>query len=90
MTVTEDITRELMRADDEVESTFGSEGMRRYAVVAGARVCMIPAVRAARTDSAELVGFIYNTVEARPHLEYEDLARRIADRFNLSKWEAIR
>jgi hypothetical protein len=85
MTVVDDITRELEQADTVVESTFGHEGMRRYALEAGTRICMIPAVRAARVDSAELVGFIFNTVEARPHLEYDELAHRIVNRFGLDK-----
>ena len=54
MTIADDITRELTQADTAVEATTGREGMRRYALEAGTRICAIPAVRAARIDSAEL------------------------------------
>lgn len=79
----EDITRELTVTDTAVESTFGPEGMRRYALEAGARICMIPAVLAARVDSAELIGFIRNTIEARPLQGYDELASAIVSRFGL-------
>jgi len=83
MTLVEDITRELADADEVVESTFGPEGMHRYALEAGARICAIPAVRAARVDSAELISFIGDAVEARPHQGYAELASAIASRFGL-------
>lgn len=86
MTVAADITRELMLTDTVVEATFDNAGMRRYALEAGTRICMIPAVRAARVDSADLIGFIYNTVEAEHwRLSYDDLAEVITERFNLDK-----
>lgn len=83
MTVVEDITRELMQADTVVEATIGAEGMRRYALEAGTRICMIPEVRAARVDSAELIGFIRNTVETDRPRGYDRLAAAIVDRFGL-------
>ena len=85
MTVINDITRELVLTESVVEATIGTEGMRRYADEAGTRICAIPAVQAAEIDSAELVGFIYSTIEAARNLEYGAVAHAIADRFALNK-----
>lgn len=83
MSVLIDVTQALKEADAMVESTIDQTGPRRYALEAGMRICGIPAVRAARIDSAELIGFIFNTVEARPHQGYDELADAITSRFSL-------
>jgi hypothetical protein len=85
MTVTEEITRELMLTDTVVEATVGGEGMRRYALEAGARICMIPAVQAAQVDSAELIGFIRNAITADATRGYDVFAEAIATRFELGE-----
>lgn len=83
MTVADDITRELELADTVVESTFGGEGQRRYALEAGVRICSVPGVRVTRVDSAELIGFIHNTITARPRQGYDELASAIVAEFDL-------
>jgi len=85
VTVVEKIARALMLSDTVVEATIGPEGSRRYALEAGTRISMIPAVRAARVDSAELIGFIHNTTASRPHAEYDAVAVLIVDRFHLDR-----
>jgi hypothetical protein len=85
VTVTGEIARDLMPADTVVEATTGREETRRYALEAGARICGIPAVRAARVDSAELIGFIRDTAASAPMQSYDELAGAITKRFNLDK-----
>lgn len=85
MTITDDITKALMEADTTVEATTDDEGPRRYALEAGIRTCGIPGVRAARVDSAELVGFIQRATAAHRHAEYSDIAELIVAEFNLDE-----
>lgn len=86
VSVTDDIARDLMLADTVIESTFGVEGMRRYALEAGMRICSIPSVRAARVDSAELVGFMHNAITDAPMQSYDQLAAAIVERFKLEEF----
>jgi hypothetical protein len=84
MTVVDDITKDLIAADS-VEATAVRVDARRYALEAGMRICAIPAVRAARVDSAVLVGFIFNTTMERPPAEYTEMAALIVAEFGLDE-----
>lgn len=79
MTTQEEIYDALLSADAEA----GGNGPRAYALEAGMRICTIPAVRASRLDSAELIGFIYNAINGQSTRGYDALADAIVAGFNL-------
>jgi hypothetical protein len=79
MTTQEEIYEALLSAD----ANAGGKGPRAYALEAGMRLCAIPAIRVARVDSAELIGFIYNAITEDVLRGYDQYAAAIVDRFNL-------
>lgn len=79
MTTQEEIYDAMLSADAEA----GGNGPRAYALEAGMRVCAIPAVRVARVDSAELIGFIHNAIEENELRGYDEYAEAIINRFDL-------
>ncbi len=83
MTLAADIEHALMQT--EAEGPASGAGQRAYALEAGLRIAQIPAVRASQIDSAELIGFIHNTIEQRTTCGYDALTAAIIDRFALKE-----
>lgn len=79
MTIQAEICDALMSADTQA----GGKGAHLYALEAGTRICMIPAVRHARIDSAELVSFVRARMERDELRGYDKYATAIVDRFGL-------
>jgi hypothetical protein len=57
---------------------------RRRALEIGSYLVMVPAIRHRRVDSAELIGFVYNT-DPVGEMDADVLAAAIVDRFNLEE-----
>lgn len=80
MNIQSEIYQALLSTDAEA----GGNGPRAYALEAGMRICTIPEVRASRIDSAELIGFIANTISEEELRGYDQYAAAIVERFGLS------
>ena len=80
----EGIQAEIYDALLATDAEAGGAGPRAYALEAGMRICTIPAVRASRIDSAELIGFIANTINEDTLRGYDQYAAAIVAGFGLS------